>query len=216
MESKTKATMWKSIKTVPETGVKSDLAFCLGSLHEKTNSVICKVQFLFCNLFVQPTLIGAALLIYYGRLRKNPTQPLQPPQPRHTLFHIKSFTLAYVMRMSQFSTHDLFGEFRMLLHFFGRKRGRVSCLAWDQPVFTRLTFLTGNKRENPYDSSPKLVSEPPIGHVWSLLYFRNENLTSNCIQYLRILEKPYYCLLKINTFKIEGCDVKPNLKLMPP
>ena len=38
MESKTRATMWKSIKTVPETGVKSDLAFCLGSLNEKTNS----------------------------------------------------------------------------------------------------------------------------------------------------------------------------------
>ena len=40
MESKTKAIMWKSIKTVPETGVKSDLAFCLGSLNEKTNSDI--------------------------------------------------------------------------------------------------------------------------------------------------------------------------------
>ena len=36
MESKTKATI--ALKTVPETGVKSDLAFCLGSLNEKTNS----------------------------------------------------------------------------------------------------------------------------------------------------------------------------------
>ena len=38
MESKSKATMCKSIKTVPETGVKSDLAFCFGSLNKKTNS----------------------------------------------------------------------------------------------------------------------------------------------------------------------------------
>ena len=28
----------RALKTVPETGVKSDLAFCLGSLNEKTNS----------------------------------------------------------------------------------------------------------------------------------------------------------------------------------
>ena len=29
----------RALKTVSETGVKSDLAFCLGSLYEKTNSV---------------------------------------------------------------------------------------------------------------------------------------------------------------------------------
>ena len=73
------------------------------------------------------------------------------------------------MRMSQFSTHDLFGEFRMLLHFFWKKE-RESVLFSMRPTgfedsITRLTFLIGNKRENPYDSSPKLVSEPPIGHV---------------------------------------------------
>ena len=39
MESKTEGTTWKSIKTVSETCVKGDPAFCLGSTIEKTNSV---------------------------------------------------------------------------------------------------------------------------------------------------------------------------------
>ena len=40
MESKTNGTMWKSIKTVSETGVKSDPAFCLGPTIKKTNSEV--------------------------------------------------------------------------------------------------------------------------------------------------------------------------------
>ena len=38
MESKTKATMWKSIKTDSETGVQNDFTFCLEPPIEKTNS----------------------------------------------------------------------------------------------------------------------------------------------------------------------------------
>ena len=34
------ATIWKSMKTVPETGVKSDLHFVWGHLSKKTNGVI--------------------------------------------------------------------------------------------------------------------------------------------------------------------------------
>ena len=40
MESETEGTMWKSKKTVSETGVKSDPAFCLGPIIEKTNSAL--------------------------------------------------------------------------------------------------------------------------------------------------------------------------------
>ena len=40
MESKTEGATWKSIKTILETGVKSDPAFCLGPSIEKTNSGI--------------------------------------------------------------------------------------------------------------------------------------------------------------------------------
>ena len=38
------ATMWKSIKTVSETGVKCDPAFWLGPTIEKTNSAVCFAQ----------------------------------------------------------------------------------------------------------------------------------------------------------------------------
>ena len=40
MESKTKGAMWKSLKTVSESGVKSDPTFCLGPTVEITNSAI--------------------------------------------------------------------------------------------------------------------------------------------------------------------------------
>ena len=43
MESKTKGAMWKSLKTVSESGVKSDPAFCFGTTIEKTNSETCYV-----------------------------------------------------------------------------------------------------------------------------------------------------------------------------
>ena len=41
MESKTEGTMWKSIKSVSEIGVKNDFTFCLGPLIETTNSELC-------------------------------------------------------------------------------------------------------------------------------------------------------------------------------
>ena len=45
MESKTEGTtMWEGIKTVWETGVKSEPAFCLGPFIEKTNSGTSKVR----------------------------------------------------------------------------------------------------------------------------------------------------------------------------
>ena len=44
MGSKTEGTMWERIKTVVETGVKSDPAFCLGPSIEKTNSGLWNFQ----------------------------------------------------------------------------------------------------------------------------------------------------------------------------
>ena len=43
--AKPKLPCGRALKTVPETSVKSDLAFCLGSLSEKTNSASLKSRF---------------------------------------------------------------------------------------------------------------------------------------------------------------------------
>ena len=55
----------RALKTVPETGVKSDLAFCLGSLNKKTNSA-CRLMAGICfNDLPSHVLILLLLLVGY-------------------------------------------------------------------------------------------------------------------------------------------------------
>ena len=72
MNSKTKGTMWKSIKTMLETGDKSDPAFCLGSSIEKTNSGV-RVNLIWHIYLVRMALRIVLLLITIIICKK--TQP---------------------------------------------------------------------------------------------------------------------------------------------